>query len=83
MMNKVFVNVNCSYFPDGTFRPKSIIWADGHVWEIKRTLHIAAPVDNEFEGIRYTVVIGSAEKYLYRIGKKWYVIPVQTEVDTS
>ena len=82
-MDKVFVKVCCSYFPDGTFRPKSIIWADGHVWEIKRTLHIAAPVDNEFEGIRYTVVIGSAEKYLYRIGKKWYVLPVQTEVDTS
>lgn len=82
-MDKMFVEVSCSYYPDGTFRPKNIVWADGHVWEITRTLHIAAPVDDEFEGIRYTVLIGSAEKYLYRTGNRWYVVPIRTEVDTS
>ena len=39
--------------------------------------------EDEYEGIRYTVLIGSAEKYLYRIGGKWYVEPIQTEVDTG
>ena len=28
---------------------------------------------HEFEGIRYTIKIGSAEKYLYRDGLQWYV----------
>jgi hypothetical protein len=44
---------------------------------------VAEPVEDEFEGIRYTVLIGSAEKYIYRIGTKWYVHPINMEVDTS
>ena len=65
-MEKVFVKVRCSHLPDGTIRPESLEWEDGQVWEITRTIHVAAPADHEFEGIRYTVLIGSAEKYIYR-----------------
>ena len=68
-MEKVFVKVRCSHLPDGTIRP--------------RTIHVAAPADHEFEGIRYTVLIGSAEKYIYRTGNRWYVEPVRMEVDSS
>ena len=25
-------------------------------------------------GIRYTILIGSAEKYIYRVGHAWYVM---------
>lgn len=82
-MEKRFVNVRCDHYTDGTIRPRQIIWDDGRTWEIKRTIHVAEPVENEFEGIRYTVLIGSAEKYIYRIGTKWYVNPVQTKEDTS
>ena len=82
-MEKRFVNVRCDHYQDGTIRPRQIIWDDGKTWEIKRTLHVAEPVENEFEGIRYTVLIGSAEKYIYRIGTKWYVHPINMEVDTS
>ena len=82
-MEMQFVNVRCDHYPDGTIRPRQIIWDDGKTWEIKRTLHVAEPVENEFEGIRYTVLIGSAEKYIYRIGTKWYVNPVRTKEDTS
>ena len=82
-MNKVFVNVQCNCAPDGTLRPIRIFWDDGRTWNIARTLHIASPVDGEFEGIRYTVLIGSAEKHIYRIGSRWYVEPVRTEEDTS
>ena len=28
----------------------------------------------EYEGIRYTVLIGSAEKYIYRVKNSWYVM---------
>ncbi|MST82777.1 hypothetical protein FYJ60_10675 [Lachnospiraceae bacterium Oil+RF-744-WCA-WT-13] len=69
--------------PDGTIRPESLEWEDGQVWEITRTIHVAAPADHEFEGIRDTVLIGSAEKYIYRTGNRWYVEPVRMEVDSS
>ena len=29
--------------------------------------------DDEFEGVRYTVKIGRAVRYLYREGQRWYV----------
>ena len=82
-MDKIFVKVRCFHLPDGTIRPESMEWEDGQVWEITRTIHVAAPADHEFEGIRYTVLIGSAEKYIYRTGNRWYVEPVHTEVDSS
>ena len=56
-MEKVFVKVRCSHLPDGTIRPESLEWEDGQVWEITRTIHVAAPADHEFEGIRYTVLL--------------------------
>jgi hypothetical protein len=82
-MEKKYVKVQCTFLPDGTIRPVSLEWDDGQVWEITRVLHTAAPVDHEFEGIRYTVLIGSAEKYIYRTGNRWYVEPVRMEVDSS
>lgn len=82
-MEKLYVKVRCNHHTDGTLRPLQILWADGRTWDIKRTLHVAEPVEEEFEGIRYTVLIGSAEKYIYRIGTKWYVEPVRAEEDTS
>ena len=82
-MEKRFVNVRCDHYPDGTIRPRQIIWDDGRTWDIKRTIHVAEPVENEFEGIRYTVLIGSAEKYIYRIGAQWYVNLIRTKEDTS
>ncbi len=66
-MDKLFVNVRCDHHKDGTLRPRQITWADGRTWNIRRTIHVAEPVENEFEGIRYTVLIGSAEKYIYRM----------------
>ena len=55
-MEKVFVKVRCSHLPDGTIRPESLEWEDGQVWEITRTIHVAAPADHEFEGIRYLLL---------------------------
>lgn len=82
-MNRMFVSVECSCYTDGSVRPLRIIYPDGRTWSITRTLHISTPADNEFEGIRYTVLIGSAERYIYRLGSAWYVEPTNVEVDTS
>ena len=59
-----------------------IHWHDGRTWDIEKTLH-SCTSEGDFKGIRYTVLIGSAEKYLYRIDDKWYVESIQPEVDTG
>ena len=82
-MDRIFVEVECKCYTDGSVRPSRIIWPDGRAWPITRTLHISEPAEDEFEGIRYTVLIGSAEKYIYRLGSTWYVEPAYVEVDTS
>ena len=48
-----------------------------------QSVHISEPAEDEFEGIRYTVLIGSAERNIYRVGSSWYVEPTNVEVDSS
>ena len=74
-MNKVYVTVNCQCREDGNVTPLSVIWHDGRIWDITRVIHSSKSVDGEYEGIRYTVLIGSAEKYIYQVGSRWYVEP--------
>lgn len=81
-MEKVYVNVDYQVLVGGAITPVRIYWHDGRAFDIRKTPHCCTSED-EYEGIRYTVLIGSAEKYLYRIGGKWYVEPIQTEVDTG
>ncbi len=81
-MEKRYVDVETLY-ESGQFRPVRIRHADGRITEILRTLHVARPVAQEYEGIRYTVLTGSAEKYMYLDGKRWYVDPSFGKEDTS
>ena len=71
---KTYINVECKALPGGKKIPVLIQWHDGRTWKIKRILHVSLPAEGEFEGIRYTVMIGSAEKYLYKENDKWYVV---------
>ena len=73
-MNKTFVKVDCRKSRDGTDKPSVIYWPDGRSWRIKRVLHQTVMEDNS-EGIRYTILIGSAEKYIYRNNEGWFVVP--------
>lgn len=82
-MKKMFVCVLAETYVDGSVYPKKIIWEDGRTWDITRVIHVSEPAENEYEGIRYLVKIGSAEKYIYRIGTQWYVEPNEVEGDTS
>ena len=79
-MKKVYVKVDYQILLGGVIRPVVIHWYDGRTWAIKKTLHICTSGD-DFEGIRYTVLIENEEKYLYRIGDKWYVESILTEVE--
>lgn len=72
-MQKYYVTVEYIEDPDGVIIPTGILWNDGRRWEIRKVLHTCIASHNEFEGIRYTIKIGRAEKYLYRDGQRWYV----------
>ncbi len=74
-MNKAYVTVDCKKSRDGTEKPSVIYWPDGRHWKISRVLHQTVLESGELEGIRYTILIGGAEKYIYRDGAGWYVVP--------
>ena len=65
--------MECDVAVDGELTPKAVIWDDGRRFEIAKVLFQSVDPD-EFKGIRYTVIIGSAEKYIYRVDHKWYVM---------
>lgn len=73
-MEKVKVRVECQSTDEGPDLPKTVIWTDGRRFNIDRVLFYGVSQSGEYEGIRYTVIIGSAEKYIYRVNHEWYVM---------
>ena len=73
-MNKIPVDVEVEVRRDGEQIPKAVIWSGGRRFAISRVVYRGMSSSNEFEGIRYTVIIGSAEKYIYRVNHTWYVM---------
>jgi len=73
-VKKELITVEADRQPDGLLLPKAVLWKDGRRFEISRVLFYSASPTGEYEGIRYTVMIGSAEKYIYRVNHKWYVM---------
>jgi len=79
-MKKVYVKAQCHMDEAGNVRPLQIMWADGRVWDVDRVLHTCRSPDSSYDGIRYTVLIGGLEKYLYLTQRGWYVlVPTQEE----
>ena len=74
-MGRVDVSVEYRTDADGNIFPLRVLWHDGRKWEIERLLHICRSPDSSFEGVRYTVRIDGAAKYLYQTDTGWYVIP--------
>ena len=72
-MRKVYVHVDSDRSGSGIV-PRTISWPDGRVWDIDKVTHACASPYGEYEGVRYTVIIGSSEKYIYRAGRSWYVL---------
>ena len=73
-MNKIPVKVECKTDHDGEYVPKVIIFEDGRSFEVSRVLYYSSSYTGEYEGIRYTILIGSAERYIYRVGHDWFVM---------
>lgn len=73
-MEKVKIHVECQSTDEGLDLPKTVVWTDGRRFNIDRVLFYGASQSGEYDGIRYTVIIGSAEKYIYRVNHEWYVM---------
>ena len=72
-MGRLYVTVNSDQTADGHSIPRSIKWDENRSSIIRRVLY-SCTSPTEYEGIRYTILIGSAEKYIYRVGHAWYVM---------
>ena len=73
MNNAVCVTVVTGTDTDGNICPTHIQWHDGRGWDIERILYTRSRRSAAGTEIRYTVLIGGKEKYLFRLGEKWYV----------
>ena len=71
-MRRLYVTVNSDQTAEGQCIPRLILWDEERSSVISKVLY-SCTSPTEFEGIRYTILIGSAEKYLYKAGDKWYV----------
>ena len=72
-MQKKYVSVSAEVEYGRRDPPALIRWHDGRQWEVTKVLHTCTASHDEFEGVRYTVKIGRAVRYLYREGQRWYV----------
>ena len=68
-----YVNMEVEFTKDGAVIPKRIRWKDGRIWNIDRVIHSCQSINNKYKGIRYTVLIAGAEKYIYSDNGRWYV----------
>ena len=64
---KVYVQVNADFNPDGVMIPTSLIWEDGSKFEIDKVLDIrqAAAMKAGGQGDRYTIRVNGRESYLF------------------
>ena len=64
---KVYVQVNADFNPDGVMIPTSLIWEDGSKFDIDKVLDIrqAAAMKAGGQGDRYTIRVNGRESYLF------------------
>ena len=64
---KVYVQVNADFNPDGVMIPTSLIWEDGSKFEIDKVTDIrqAAAMKAGGQGDRYTIRVNGRESYLF------------------
>ena len=64
---KVYVQVNADFKPDGVMIPTSLIWEDGSKFEIDKVTDIrqAAAMKAGGQGDRYTIRVNGRESYLF------------------
>ena len=72
---KVYVAVNLDVDANGQIRPRTILWEDGHVYEIDRLKQRIKAASTKVGGcgIRYTVMISGKEAFLFNEDDRWFV----------
>lgn len=73
---KVYVAVTAEHQTDGTCRPKSIKFEDGRVYEIDRVKYRCRAASTKVggTGLRYTIMVGGKETYLFdEENGRWFV----------
>ena len=65
--SKVYVQVKVDFRTDGIMLPRTIIWEDGHEYEIDKVTDIrqAAALRAGGQGDRYTVLVRGHQSYLF------------------
>lgn len=64
---KVYVSVLVAFDSNGTMYPRSLVWEDGHRYDIDKVLDIrqAAAMKAGGQGDRYTIVVNGQRSYLF------------------
>lgn len=72
---KVYVDVTARFASDGDLRPLAVQWEDGRIYQVDRVLDVrpAASLKAGGAGIRYRVLIGSCETFLFLEENRWFV----------
>lgn len=73
--DKVYVSVKAVFYPDGGFKPTSLIWEDGREYAIDRVIDIrrAASLKAGGTGMRYTCRIENKTVYLFLEEDRWFM----------
>lgn len=72
---KCYVEVVARHPVDGAVVPLVIIWEDGRRFPVDRVLEqrYAASMKVGGHGLRYTIVVGGLERFLWLDDQGWYV----------
>jgi len=72
---KMYVSVNLDIDTDGNIRPRAVRLTDGRIYRISRIVRVCSAASENIEGggIRYTVIIGKSEHFLFFDKTKWFV----------
>ncbi len=73
---KVYVSVIAEFTIDGDLIPKSLLWEDGHVYDISKVIDVrrAASTRAGGVGLRYTCLIDSKVSHIfYEENNLWFV----------
>ena len=73
--DKIYISVKAVFYPDGGFKPVSLVWEDGREYAIDRVTDIrrAASLKAGGTGIRYTCKVGGKQVYLFLEEDRWFM----------
>lgn len=72
---KIFVDVMVMHSKEGTKRPVCITFEDGRKFEIDKVTACRRAAASRVggTGIRYTIVVGGRQAYLFEDDERWFV----------